>query len=90
MPLSDKKKCQSFLNNMGHQAELLQAGVARMKVLRQAYIDQNVDPTGTPLEGNAPAASNWINDLDTLANGAVANGFIAAIVPTHQGNALEV
>jgi len=89
MPLSDKKKCQSLINEMGHKAEILQAGVARMKVLRQAYLDQEVDPTGTPLEDNVTAASDWIDALDALANGAVANGFIAAIVPTHTGNALE-
>ena len=89
MSVSSKKKCQSFINAMGEAAQDLQAAVLTMKDLRSKYIAQGVDPTGTPLENNVTAASDWIDDLETLANSPVANGFIAAIVPSHRGRALE-
>ena len=88
--MDDKKKCQSLINEVGQKAEQLQGFVSRLKELRTAYQSQGVDPTGTPLENNVAAVKQWIDDLDTLANSAVANGFIAAVVPTHRGKALEV
>jgi hypothetical protein len=90
MPVSDKKKCQSLINEIGLKVQQLQVFVARLKVLRTAYQDQSVDPTGTPLEGNVTAVSTWIDDLETLATSAIATGMVAAIVPSHRGTALGV
>lgn len=87
--VNDKKKCQILINEIGLNVQELQVFAARLKVLRTAYQDQTVDPTGTPLDGTVPAVSTWIDDLDTLASSAVAVGFIANIRPGG-GNALGV
>ena len=88
MAISDTKKCQTLINVIGQRCIELQAIALDLKAYRTAYIAQSVDPTGTPLEGNVTAASNWIDDVDTAANAAVADGFIANIVPSHGNKAL--
>jgi len=90
VPISDKKKCQTFINLCAAAAEQAQAAVINLKLYRAAYIAQSVDPTGTPLEGNAAAVSGWIDDMETAAGATVANAMIAAKRPTHKNQALEV
>ena len=90
MPINDKKKCQTLINEVGLKVQQLQAFATRLGVLRQAYLDQSVDPTGTPLEGHVPEVSAWIDALHAVASDPVANGFVANIVSTHRGTALGV
>ena len=89
MAISDKKKCQTLINKMAEVVEQLQAGADSLKILRTAYQDQNVDPTGTPLAGNVAEVSTWIDQVDVIANGAIATGMMVAKVPTHRNKALE-
>ena len=88
MPISDKKKCQTLINLVGQKCQTLQAIADELKAYRAAYIAQSVDPTGTPLDGKVSAVSTWIDNVDTAANAAVADGFIANIVPSHRNKAL--
>jgi hypothetical protein len=77
MPISDKKKCYALINAIVTEVERLQTTATRLKSLRTAYVAQGVDPTGTPLDGHVPSVSNWIDDIDTVANNAIVQGFIA-------------
>ena len=90
MPIADKKKAQDLINEVGHKAQDMQACAARLGVVRQACLDQNVDTTGTPLEGNEAEVGTWITDLAALSVRAVAVGCINNIVESHTGNALGV
>ena len=89
MPISDKKKCQTLINGCADAAIEAQAAVAKLKATRTLYQAVSPDTTGTPLDGNVVAVSNWIDALDTLASGAVPTAMIAARVPSHRGKALE-
>ena len=89
MAIADTKKCQTIINLAAQIAEIMKASADRLEILQQAYIDQGVDPTGTPLEGKVAALNNWVNSIKTLANSAVSNAFIAAKVDTHRNTALE-
>lgn len=88
MPISDKKKAQTLINLIGQNAIILQSLAEQLKTFRIAYQTQGVDPSGTPLDGNVSAASNWIDDVDQVANAAVANGFISNIIESHKNKAL--
>ena len=60
MSRADTKKCQTLINKMAEVAETMRAGAAQLEALRTLYQDQNVDPTGTPLDGNIAADRNFI------------------------------
>lgn len=77
MPILDKKKCQHLIDRIAEEVVLLKAIGIRLAALRTAYQDQSVDATGTPLDGHVATVSNWIDDIVTAGNNAVANGFIA-------------
>ena len=89
MPIADTKKCQTLINVIGQEAQAIQIAVAAIKAMRTKFQANDPDVTGTALEGNIAAANTWIDQLDTVANAAVANGFIANISPTHRNTALE-
>ena len=86
---SDKKKVQSLINLIADEVELIQGATDRLEALRTKYVAQSVDATGTPLDGNVTAVSNWIDDVRTVADAAIATGFIQHRVPTHRGTALD-
>jgi hypothetical protein len=88
MPISDKKKCQTLINLIGQKAIILKEIASLLESCRTAYQTQSVDPTGTPLEGKVTAASNWINDVRSVADDVVAEGFINNIVVGHKNKAL--
>ena len=88
MALANTKQAQTLINAAAAEAERIQAASARLQAIRTLYTAANVDPTGTPLEGNVTAVSNWIDNVATVANSAVANSMIAAKVPSHRGEAL--
>jgi hypothetical protein len=89
MPIDDKKKCQTYINLLGLCAQQAQSLAAQLKTIRTTYQTVNPDPTGTMLDGSESAVSTWIDNLDGVANSVVADSCIAAIVPTHDGKALE-
>ena len=90
MAIADTKKCQTMINIVGQQAQVIRAAVTKMKAVRTKFVQINPDTTGTPLEGTTAAVSNWIDTVEATANDAVATGLISAIVPTHRNKALEV
>jgi len=91
--VADTKKCQTMINIMGQQIQVVRVAINTMKLVRTAFTTINPDPTGTPLEGNVllvNAALNALNDaVNTGTNNAVWDAMIAAIVPTHRNKALE-
>jgi len=89
MPIAASKKCQSFINVIAEEVEKLQAVAARLEACRQAFESQGVDATGTPLEGHLTEISGWIDAVGASANSAVATGFVAHRIPTHNACALE-
>jgi len=90
MAIADSKKCQTLINKAAEAAEQIQQAVAMLKTLRTKFQQHNPDTTGTPLEGNVAAISNWIDDVDNISTNIVATQMIEAKVLTHQGNALEI
>lgn len=86
--VADTKKAQTLINAAAEEAETIKLAAARLAGLRAIYNSANVDPTGTALEGNVAAVSNWISSVQSVAAAAVANALIAAKVPTHRGRAL--
>lgn len=78
MPIGDRKICYALGNYVRDQLLDIRTAVTRMKAARTAYNTASPDPTGTPLaDGGAAAVSGLIDDLDNLANGAVADGIVA-------------
>lgn len=90
MPLADTKKCQTLINLCANAAVQLRAVAEQLETYRAAYQAAGVDPTGTALEGNVTRVATWIDEVSAVANDAVANGLIAARVPSHRNKALEV
>jgi len=90
MALADTKKCQTLINLCGAAAQQLQAIATQLETYRAAYIAGGVDPSGTALEGHVTEVSDWINDIRACADDPVTAGLIAAIVPSHRNEALEV
>lgn len=88
MALADTKKAQTLINRAAAAAEAIQAASADLEAVRTLYNAANVNPTGTPLQGNVAAVSNWIDSVVTVASSAVADAMIAAKVPSHRGEAL--
>lgn len=86
--VADTKKAQTLINAAAEEAEKIQAAAARLAGLRSLYQTANVDPTGTPLDGNVAAVSSWISSVQSVAASPVADAMIAAKVPTHLGDAL--
>jgi len=89
MPISDRKKCQTLLNLCALAAQDLESIAAQLETYRSLYQAAGIDPTGTPLDGNVTAVSNWINSIRACADDPVTAGLINAYVPTHQNNALD-
>ena len=89
MPVSNQKKIQTLINAVAEEAQKIKEANTRLQALRTLYTASNVDATGTLLQGNVTAVSNWIDSVNTVANSAVPNGMIAAYVPSHRGKALE-
>lgn len=86
--VADNKKCQTLINVVATCVNDLQVLSGKLQRCRQAYQDQNVDPVGTPLDGNIPAVTGWIDDVVSVADSPVANGFLQHIVEGHENNAL--
>ena len=76
MAISDKKKVAHLVDVIADQVVAMKKIADRLVALRQAYQDQNVDATGTPLEGHVAQASAWIDAVVATADNAVANAFI--------------
>lgn len=89
MPVADTKKAQTLINAAAEEAQRIKDAATRLEGLRTLYQTQGVNPAGTPLEGNVTAVSTWIDNVRTVADAAVADAMIAAIVLSHRGEALD-
>jgi uncharacterized protein HemX len=90
--VADTKKVQTLINAAGYEALAIRAAITRLKAVRALYNTAAPDATGTPLEGNLAAVSNAIDSIDVLMNttdSVVWDGMVAAIVPSHRGEALD-
>ena len=88
MPIADSKKAQTFINIAAAEVAKLQASATRLAALRTAWQSHSPDATGTPLDGNVVAVSNWIDDVISASNNAVANGLVAHVVSSHRSKAM--
>ena len=86
--VADTKKVQTLVNKFAEEAVVIQGASARIEALRTLYQAENPSVTGTPLDGNVTAVNTWINDLTILSNEAIVATMIAAVVPSHRGEAL--
>lgn len=86
--VANVKKVQTLVNAASEAAEDLEGIATVLEDLRGKFEAQNVDATGTVLEGNVQAVSDWIDDIRDAADSAVTAGLIAARVPSHRGEAL--
>ena len=88
MPIADSKKVQSAINHMGWAVIEARAAVAKMNAIVAKFQAQNPDVTGTPLEGNKQAVLDAVTSLGVETGRAVWDAVIAAIEPSHRGEAL--
>ncbi len=88
MAVADSKKVQTVINRTGLVIEQARVGVAEIKDYRDRLVADGASVVGSPLEGNVAAFNTWIADLDTHLNNAIADAIVAAIVPSHRGEAL--
>ena len=88
MAEADNKKVQTVINRTGLKIQQSRVGIAEIKDYRDRLIADGASVLGTPLEGNVVTFNTFISNFDTLLNSAVANAIVAAIVPSHRGEAL--
>jgi len=88
MAIADSKKVQTAINRVGQAIEKCRAEVAKMEAIKALYVAASPDPIGTPLEGNVTAMSNAITSLRTEVDKPIWDALIAAILPSHRGEAL--
>ena len=88
MPVADNKKVQTVINRAGLVITQARVGVVEIKDYRDRLVADGASVIGTPLEGNVAAFNTWIADFETHLNDVIANGIVAAIVPSHRGEAL--
>ena len=84
MPIADTKKCQHLIDIVAEEVVKLKVVAARLQAVRTAFQTHNPSTVGTPLDGNVVAAGNWIDSVQTAADSAVANGFLAAKSGRHR------
>ena len=84
MAIADTKKCQHMIDVVAEEVVKLKASATRLAAVRTAFQTHNPATTGTPLEGNVAAAGSWIDSVQTNADAAVANGFLAAKSKRHR------
>jgi len=89
MPISDKKKAQSLINHVGQRVQGMRDEMTAIVAVRDQYVAASVSPAGTPLDGNADALASALITLNTALQSATFDALIAAVVPTHQGKALN-
>ena len=86
--VADTKKTQTLINKVAAHAVTIEQIAGDLEDLRGLFTAQNVDPTGTPLQGKISAVSAWINAVRAVADDPVVVGLLAAVVPSHRGEAL--
>ena len=89
MALSDKKKVQTMVNVAGQQIEIIRAAVATFGTVRDAFIAENPDVAGTPLEGKKANLNTRFNTLKAESDQQIWTDLIADIVPSHRNVALD-
>lgn len=84
----DTKKVQTIINRVAGNIQNMRNDMADIKSIRDLYVAAEVDPTGTSLAGNVTTLNTAINALDAELSKVIYDQLIAAVVPTHRGDAL--
>lgn len=88
MPISDKKKCSTFIGVASAEVLKLKSAADRLEHLRSLWQQHMPDTTGTPLDGHVAQISAWIDNVRAVADAAVPNGLVEHRVPSHRNMAL--
>lgn len=88
MPLSDSKKVASAINHMGVAMFNIRAQVDRINAIVTKFQAANPSVVDTPLQGNKATVLAAVTDLNTEVNKPVWDAVIAAVSPSHRGEAL--
>lgn len=86
---SDTKKVQSAINAVGREVAVMREAQARMNAVIAKFTAANPSVVGTPLQGNLATLNTALTTLNTALNSAILTALIAAIVPSHEGKALD-
>ena len=74
--LSDAEKLQEMAGVAVAQLRKLKEIAGTLQTLRTEFNALNLDVTGTPLEGRAPALAAWIDMVRAAADNPAANSLI--------------
>ena len=88
MPIADRKKVRSAITRIGWAIIKARAAVDDMETVQVLYVAANPDPVGTALEGNEAAVATRIAALRAEVDRPFWDILIAAIDPSHRGEAL--
>lgn len=87
---TDAKKVQSVINAVGRQVQAMRAAQACMNAVIEKFTAASPSVTGTPLAGgNLATLSTALAALNSALNSDILTALIAAIVPSHEGKALD-
>lgn len=89
MPISDKKKVQTTINRLASAIEGVREAVDEMEAVRVLFVAHDPEVTGTALEGNKAAVATRIAALKAESDLAFWDALLAAVVPTHRGEAMS-
>ena len=86
MAILDSDKVQHLIDVAAIEVEKIKACVSRLQAVRSAFQTHNPDTIGTPLEGKEALASNWIDNVTSVANDAVVDELISHKSIRHRDN----
>lgn len=86
--IADTKKVQTMINRVAGNIQSMRNDMADIKLVRDLYIASNADPVGTALDGNVATLNSAINLLDVELSKGIYDQLIAAVVSSHEGDAL--
>lgn len=86
--VADTKKVQTMINRTALAMQKVREGVSEMEEVKALFQTANPDVTGTPLDGNITAVNTALTSLKAESDKDIWSTMIAAIVPSHRGEAL--
>ena len=87
---TDPKKVATMIGICANQIEIIRPAMLRIEEVKAAFLLADPDVTGTPLEGNVATVNQAIEALKAEVDKAIWTQLIAARVPSHRNEALEV
>ena len=88
MAIADKKKVQTAINRVGEAVLAMRAADADISEVITLFVAADPDVRGTVLDGKVATLNAAIASLRVELNSAVFDALIAAMVPSHRGEAL--